>query len=186
MCDYIDVYYFKWLGNNRTFNEALNVLPSASSNLKPGFFISPYDNFTRNRDIGLPKNYDPKIWWESTQNELVELFLETTGKSKNWYEELKIGDSNKQGDEGEEFEAFTMLQLEAEGLFYGVYRPSKPLNSQEKLLNTDARFKSYNQTIISGNPTIIDIKRVIDPAALAARNRYERSLDLQLNLKTYS
>ena len=75
-----------------------------------------------------------------------------------------------------------MLQLEAEGYFTGIYRPIKIPKSPEAVLNTDARFKSFNKHLITSlEPTIVDVKCPIDKAAKLARGEYDApGLDAQM------
>lgn len=169
LCDYIDIYYFKWLGEGKTLNQSIKLDVSTELSQPPmsrSSLDQEYESFQRQRDLGLPLNYDPERWWEDTKEELVKLFLESINKDYKWYENLKIGDPSND-KETAEFEAFTMLQLEAEEYLSGIYRPDKVNDTREDRLNTDARFKSFNKELIPNcYPTIVDIKVPIDPASL--------------------
>jgi hypothetical protein len=184
LCDYLDIYYFKWLGGNQTFNQSIK-LGISSDIIRPPIPLISQDQeylaFDESRNVGLPINYDPKEWWANTQQELVQLFLKSTNKTLEWYDKLKIGDSGSI-NKTSEFEAFTLLQLEAENYLTGLYRPDKINNIREKTLNTDARFQTFDRKRISlCQPTIVDVKALIDPASIVAAGNKVRTLEEQVN-----
>jgi hypothetical protein len=181
LCDYIDIYYFKWLYNNKAFNESQHYFDQESKKLFNSDLYKKEDrDYSINRDKGLGDNYDPTRWWGNKQEELVPQFLELIHQTPEWYENLKIGDTGKINDTSE-MEAFTLLQFAAEKYVYGIYRPDKANDPRERRLDTDARFDDFNRDRIPDyiNPTIIDVKVLIDPQALLSDKM--RSLEQQIN-----
>lgn len=194
LCDYIDLYYFKWLYNNKAFDKSIQFFDKpiqfevdidSNGQLNPG--VSEDVDFDLNRDKGLAQNYNPANWWQDAQKDLEKRFLQLINKDNAWYDNLRVGDDGTI-NEGSEFEGFTMLQLQAEKYVTDIYRPNKPIGSRELDLDTDARFKSLNSELIQNcNPTIIDIKALIDPVALASRPEVKmRSLEQQVDDATTS
>ena len=176
LCDYIDIFYFKWVGAFKTFSESMSLgLP------EPNDLSQAQKSFSEEeQNIGLPQNYDPTKWWEQKQTELETFFLNEINKTSRWYmDELQTTKKNVR-DETSIYEGFTLLQLEAEQFFTGLYRPDLS-DPTEALLNTDARFRSFNPRFVNGQPTIVDVKVPIDPAVLIARNQSVRSLEKQIN-----
>jgi hypothetical protein len=123
-----------------------------------------YDNFDDKRNQGLPSDSN-SLWWENSQKELENLFLTKANKTRGWYKSLQYH-KNGEIDDTSKFEAFTFLQLEAEGYITGAYRPDNVNDPKEKSLDLDLRFASFNPELIKNcNPTIIDIKSLMDPSA---------------------
>lgn len=88
---------------------------------------------------------------------------------------MKIGDPEAVTDTTE-LEAFTLLQLEAEGYVTGARRPDKS-NKLEDDFDTDIRFDTYNPSKIRCAPTAIDVKVPIDPQSIIRKTF--RSLEQQ-------
>lgn len=186
LCDYVDIYYFKWLNANQTFNQSVKLAfdPSIFERSPIQTVEAEYEEYRESRDTGLPPNYDGKEWWKDQERDLTTLFLDEIGKDSEWYLNLQKEDGKY--SETSHYEGFTLLQLEAENSISGVYRPPAktvpdPNNPNSFItIKPDGRFDYFNRDAIKFCvPTMVDVKCPKDPLAIILSGEKLRTLDQQ-------
>lgn len=193
--DYVDIFRFRCLFLNPISRNSLigledpgnpfiklvefqlgdtgNVI--SESKLSKEKFSKTFDN---ERDIGLPKIYDPvEGWWPVA----VQSYLRSFDSVR--YAELSV-EKESAGPKltnDTQIEAFTILQAEANGL---ISEPERPDKSKFKIeADLDFDFKVYKwdgfPQLLNMPYIYVDIKSPLDPAVKRARGLTPESLEIQ-------